>query len=228
MKKKFKNFSKSFFEKNAWKTSHYVCGIDEVGRGSLAGPVLTAAVILAQNQTYPSLKDSKLLTKQEREKTFQWITKNSFYSIAMVNNNIIDKINIYQATIHAMKKALLQLIHIAPQKKLSHVLIDAVKLDLSHIKTYQHMQFLSFEKGESRSISIAAASIVAKVIRDKLMEQFDTIIPAYALNKNKGYASKHHTSTLKNIGPSIIHRTTFITHFLKESANEEKQKGLFC
>jgi ribonuclease HII len=229
MKIHYKTIKKNFFEQNAWKKSLYVCGIDEVGRGSLAGPLLTAAVILHQNKTHRLLKDSKLLTQEKREKAYQWIIKNSFYSVAMANHHTIDNINIYQATLQTMRKALSQLLQIIPiaKENLSHVLIDAMPLDLGHKQQYTNIRFVSFEKGESRSTSIAAASIVAKVTRDKLMKKFNTIIPAYAFDKNKGYASKHHRSTLKKLGPSIIHRTTFITHLQKETVHEEKQKGLF-
>ena len=119
MKINYKTITKNFFEQKAWQKSQYICGIDEVGRGSLAGPMLTAAVILHQNKTHPLLKDSKLLTQKEREEAYHWIIKNSFYSFALASHHTIDKINIYQATLYTMKQALLQLLHALPiaQKK---------------------------------------------------------------------------------------------------------------
>jgi len=161
---------KNFFEKKAWAENSFVCGIDEVGRGCLAGPVLASAVILPIGTKY-RFKDSKILTAKEREQDFLWITENAFYSTAIVSHTIIDKINIYQATVHAMKCAYIQLIDILPFEypQLKYLIVDAVPLIINKNYTHSALEIHNFPFGESVSTSIAAASIVAKVTRDHLI-----------------------------------------------------------
>ena len=223
-------FSKNYFEISAWKKSNYVCGIDEVGRGCLAGPLVTCAAILSQNTTHNLLKDSKILTEKERNIAYKWLIKNCFYSIAISSHKKIDSLNIYQTTIQTMKKALLQLLEITPflYNQIKYILIDAMPLSLKEYNIYKNIEIHSFNKGESLSISIAAASIIAKVERDKLMKNVNSIFPKLNLEKHKGYGTAEHLDILTTYGPSIIHRSTFISKILKkEENNESKQQVIF-
>lgn len=212
---------KDFFENDAWINESIVCGVDEVGRGCLAGPLVTAAVILPKGKKYYLLKDSKLLSEVEREKAFVWIKKHCLYTIGIVNHRVIDQQNIWKSTITAMKKALITLLEISPNKP-SAILIDAMPLDLNQTK-YSSIPIHSFIKGESKSCSIAAASIVAKVTRDTLMKQMNTLFPGYFFDQHKGYATAKHQASLKTLGSSLIHRQSFT---LKKSKDYEEQRSL--
>lgn len=202
---------KNAYEKEAWQVQNVVCGIDEVGRGCLAGPVVTAAVILPSGKMSNLLKDSKVMSESERNAAFLWIKKHCWYAIGSVDHRAIDEHNIWQATLMAMRKAAHQLMAITPQKP-SAFLVDAMPLTfpgsiLSEIPVY------NFPKGESWSASIAAASIVAKVWRDTLITRMAKSFPGYALEDHKGYATKKHTDALSAQKRSLIHRVSF----LKES-----------
>lgn len=175
-----------------------ICGIDEVGRGPLIGPVVAAAVILPVNYFNKDIKDSKKLTEKKREKLYEIIMNDALsIGIGIVYENKIDELNIYEATKVAMKSALDNL-NIKPE----HVLIDAMKLDLSIPST-------SIIKGDAKSESIAAASIIAKVTRDRMLDEMDKEYPMYDLKHNKGYGTKKHIEALKKYGPCIHHRKTF-------------------
>ncbi len=175
-----------------------ICGVDEVGRGPLIGPVVAAAVILPINYFHEDIKDSKKLTEKKREKLYDIIIKDAIsIGIGIVNESEIDKINIYEATKVAMKTAINNL-KIKPE----HILIDAMKLDLNTPST-------SIIKGDAKSESIAAASIIAKVTRDRMLDEMDKEYPMYDLKHNKGYGTKKHLEALKKHGPCIHHRKTF-------------------
>jgi ribonuclease HII len=221
-------YPKKYFEKAAWEKDCFVCGIDEVGRGCLAGPLVVAACILPQNTNYLLLKDSKIMTAEEREKAFVWIAKNCFYSTAIVSPSVIDKINIYQATIHAMRKAFMQLIETLPfdYAKLKYLLIDAVPLMFEKCYLHRDLEIYNFPKGETISTSIAAASIVAKVFRDKLMDDLAVIIPQFGFESHKGYGTKQHMQALKQHGSSILHRESFLSGLRKDESNDEQQQRL--
>jgi len=219
---------KNYYENKAWAQGLYTCGIDEVGRGCLAGPVVVAAVIIPQNCSYYLLKDSKIMDEAERDKAYKWIIKHCFYSVAISSNNVIDKINIYQATLLTMKKAYMQLVETMPydHEQLKYVLIDAMPLIVSKSYTHKNLEFRHFNYGESRSISIAAASIIAKVTRDKLMKSMSTLFPALLINQHKGYGTKQHIALIESLGPTIVHRSSFIGKILsktKESQAENKE-----
>jgi ribonuclease HII len=220
--------NKNFFEKKAWKENLFVCGIDEVGRGCLAGPLVVSAVILPLNTKY-TLKDSKIITHEKREIAFRWLVKNSFYSIAFANNYIIDKINIYQATLFCMRKAVYNLIESLPFSvtQLKYILVDALPLTLEHTYLHKDIEIHNFPHGESLSRSIAAASIVAKVFRDSLMNTISKITPTFKFEHHKGYGTKDHLDTLSVQGPSILHRKSFIGQLSQESHNNEQQKNIF-
>ena len=178
----------------------YICGIDEVGRGPLAGPVVAAAVILPKDSYYQYLNDSKKVTEKRRNKLYDQITAEAVsYGIGIVSPDIIDDINILQATYVAMKKAI-DALSIRPQM----ILVDAV-----HIPDIGIPQ-VGIVKGDAKSISIAAASIVAKVYRDRLMTEYDALYPEYKFAKNKGYGTKEHMQALHEIGMSPIHRKSFV------------------
>jgi ribonuclease HII len=213
------------YEETSWSQNRTVCGIDEVGRGCLAGPVVTAAVVLKPHSINESIKDSKVMTHLERLKACEWIIKNGFFSIGMAHHRTIDQYNIYESTQKAMKRALNGLFVTIPSFMVPEaILIDAMPLpllDTAHSAIPVH----SFCKGEDKSISIAAASIIAKVYRDALMDRFNEIIPGYEFERHKGYATKVHRDVLATVGSSILHRISFIGKAIakKEDVHESQQ-----
>ena len=182
-----------------------IAGVDEAGRGSLAGPVAAAAVILPDDPLpwFEQVNDSKQLTSRIREKLYKQIINDAHVGLAMVPSNVIDQIGIIKAT----KKAMLQAIDIV-NLKLDGLLIDAV--DLSEARV-EHK--ISIIRGDQLSISIASASIIAKVARDALMKDLDNQFPGYGWARNKGYGTEGHQKALSKLGPSSLHRQTFITKF---------------
>lgn len=220
------SFRKNSFEKACWRKNQFVCGVDEVGRGCLAGPVVTAAVILPIGKAPRILRDSKLMTPEQRIKVYAWITKHCWYSYGITHHRIIDKVNIWHATLIAMKRAVIQLLSYFPIKP-AHILVDAMPLNLSQT-AYHTIQIDYFPFGESKSSSIAAASILAKVKRDAMMKHTEAIIPGYSLDQHKGYSTAKHKGALANIGHSIIHRTTYIKRLnLPKHNSYEEQQSIF-
>ncbi len=180
----------------------FLAGIDEVGRGPLAGPVTTACCMLPLDEPIDKINDSKKLSEMRREKLYDLITAKAAYSVASVSNEEIDELNILEATKKAMRECAGNLM---PVPEL--ILIDAVKLDLG-VKTE------SIIHGDALSYNIAAASIVAKVARDRFMIQADKLYPQYGFAKNKGYGTAEHIAALKKYGPCPLHRRTFIKNFI--------------
>mgnify|MGYP000172422291 CR=1 FL=1 len=181
-----------------------VCGVDEAGRGPLAGPVCAAAVMLPPGLEIPGLNDSKKLTDKKRRELYDVIVEQAVsYGITFASEQEIDEINILQATYEAMREAISKL-----SVKPDVLLNDAVKIPQVDIRQ------VPIIKGDAKSVSIAAASIVAKVTRDRLMEEYDKVLPGYGFASNKGYGSAEHIAALKEIGPSPIHRQSFIGHFV--------------
>lgn len=192
-----------FFE-NKYSDYNYICGIDEVGRGPLAGPVVAGAVILPKNCDILYINDSKKLTASKREELFQIIMEKAVSAkTALVSSQYIDKVNILQATYEAMRKAIATL-NVQPDILLN----DAVNIPLVNIKQ------VPIIKGDAKSISIGAASIIAKVTRDAMMVEYDKIYPEYDFASNKGYGSAKHIEALKKYGPCPIHRRSFIHNFI--------------
>ena len=182
----------------------YICGIDEVGRGPLAGPVVTSAVILPKDCGILYINDSKKLSAAKREELYDVIMEQALaVGIGMVGPGRIDEINILQATYEAMREAISKL-SIKPDILLN----DAVTIPGVDIRQ------VPIIKGDAKSISIGAASIIAKVTRDRLMEEYDKIFPEYGFASNKGYGSAEHIAALKKYGPTPIHRASFIGHFV--------------
>ena len=186
--------------------AEYICGIDEVGRGPLAGPVVAGAVILPREARILYINDSKQLSEKRREELYQEILSQAVaVGIGSAGPARIDEINILNATYEAMREAVAKL-KIVP----SLLLVDAVRIPGIDIPQ------VSIIKGDAKSQSIAAASIVAKVTRDRLMREYDRVLPEYGFASNKGYGSAEHIKALKKFGPSPIHRASFITHFFEE------------
>jgi ribonuclease HII len=222
--------TKNFFEKKAWAEELFVCGIDEVGRGCLAGPLVVGAAIVPANTTYKLLKDSKILSESQRNEAYAWITKHCTWAIGYASPSVIDTINIYQATLFTMKKAYLNLITQLPfpPEKLRYVLVDAMPLNLSSVAHHPSLEVFHFNYGEQFSSSIAAASIVAKVTRDRLMEKIHHLFPDFDFCHNKGYATKNHIAALLAHGPTIIHRSSFISNIHSDKDPEKtSQQSLF-
>lgn len=177
-----------------------ICGVDEAGRGPLAGPVCAAAVILPPGLEIPGLNDSKKLTDKKRRELYDIMIEQAVsYGIAFASEQEIDEINILQATFLAMERAIQKL---SPQPELA--LIDG-----NRTKDFG-LPVRTIVKGDSLSASIAAASILAKVTRDRLMEEYDAQYPQYGFAVHKGYGTKRHYETLREFGPSPIHRKTFL------------------
>lgn len=197
----------SAYEKEYAQYTH-ICGIDEVGRGPLAGPVVACAVVLPKDVTILYLNDSKKLSEKKRELLYDEIMEKAVaVGIGAVGPARIDEINILQATYEAMRMAIEDLTE-KLGKKPDLLLNDAVTIPEVDIPQ------VPIIKGDAKSISIAAASIVAKVTRDHLMIEYDQILPGYDFAKNKGYGTKAHIAGLKELGATPIHRKTFITHFV--------------
>ncbi len=214
------------FEQAFWQENKLVCGIDEVGRGCLAGPIVTATVILNPHAINEKIKDSKLLSSRQLENIFKWIIKNSTYAIGISNARIIDQKNIYTTTQLTMKKALFHLLA-TTEKAPDIILIDAMPLSLKN-SPFENIVIESWIKGESKSASIAAASIVAKVTRDKILEKMHGSFPSYGLDSHKGYGTPTHIAALRQHKASIIHRKTFIKNFQKGSNHDTPdQQSLF-
>lgn len=207
-KEKLELEKKRMYEMFSFEREHadceYICGIDEVGRGPFAGPVVACAVILPKDCDILYLNDSKKLSEKKREALYdEIIAKAVSYGIGVVSEKVIDDINILQATYEAMRIAINNL-----SVKPDILLNDAVTIPLVDIKQ------VPIIKGDAKSASIAAASIVAKVTRDRMMDEFDSIYPGYEFSKNKGYGTKAHRDALKAIGPCEIHRRTFIRNHI--------------
>ena len=181
-----------------------ICGIDEVGRGPLAGPVVACAVILPEDEEILYLNDSKQLSAKKRDELYDVICEKAVsIGIGIVGPERIDEINILQATYEAMRQAVSKL---TPQPDV--LLNDAVTIPGLSMKQ------VPIIKGDAKSVSIAAASIVAKVTRDRMMVEYDSVYPGYDFASNKGYGSAAHIAALKEKGPTEIHRRSFIGHFI--------------
>src|SRR5713101_3938619 len=187
------------FEKRAWATgARLVAGVDEVGRGSLFGPVVAAAVILDPEYRIRGLRDSKLLPADRREVLAERIREHAVaWAVAAVDAARIDQINIYQASRLAMREAVLRL-----NPGADHLLVDALRLDCE-------LPQQPIIHGDALSASIAAASIIAKVERDRMIVEWDPVFPVYGLASNKGYSTPRHLAALREYGPSPLHRHSF-------------------
>ena len=192
------------FYEDQYREYGLICGIDEVGRGPLAGPVVAGAVILPADCEILYLNDSKKLSPAKREELYEVICREAVgIGLGFVGPERIDEINILQATYEAMRQAIGKL---NPQPDV--LLNDAVTIPGVGIRQ------VPIIKGDAKSVSIAAASIVAKVTRDRLMEEYEKVYPGYGFAANKGYGAATHIEALKKYGPTPIHRRSFLTHFI--------------
>ncbi len=207
LEKERQRLEKMRFYEHKYEYLGYVCGIDEAGRGPLAGPVVAGAVILPENCEILYLNDSKQLSEKRREELYDEIREKAVaVGVGMIGPRRIDEINILQATYEAMCEALGQL-SVMPQILLN----DAVTIPQVTIPQ------VPIIKGDAKSLSIAAASVIAKVTRDRLMREYDDLMPEYGFASNKGYGSASHIAALKKYGPSPIHRATFIKNFVSDT-----------
>ncbi len=195
-----------YYERKLSKQGHsLIIGVDEAGRGPLAGPVVAAAVALGTKRFKNRIDDSKKLTPQQRENAFLEIVEKSIFGIGVINEKIIDRLNILVATRIAMEQAIAMLLQ--KVKYLSshniHIIVDGdVKLKTAYPVT-------NIIRGDSKSKSIASASILAKVTRDRMMVSYDKVYPQYGFLRHKGYPTKAHRDALERFGPSLIHRASF-------------------
>ena len=200
------NTLKNFDNRHLSTKTKIIAGVDEAGRGPLAGPVVAAAVIFDRKTFYKEINDSKKLTEAKREELYEWITENcKSYGVGIIDHEEIDEINILQATLKATKSAVEQL-----HRKPNLVLIDGNKSFHSALKTK------TVVKGDAKSFSIAAASIVAKVTRDRIMREASNKFPEYCWDQNKGYGTHAHIEAVKKYGASPMHRKTFLKNILVE------------
>ncbi|GJQ61683.1 MAG: ribonuclease HII [Melioribacteraceae bacterium] len=198
-----KKFDNSFLAEKI----QYVAGTDEAGRGPLAGPVVAAAVLFENDSVINGVNDSKKLNEKTREELFEEITKKALsWSYTVIDNYEIDKINILQASLKAMKESVNKL-----EVKPDLVLIDGNK------SFYTEIPVKTVVKGDSKSFAIAAASIIAKVTRDRIMKEASGKYPIYLWHKNKGYPTREHITAIKKYGPCDMHRMTFLSRILSDS-----------
>ena len=187
------------------KGFEYICGIDEAGRGPLAGPVVVAGVIMPKDSMIEGVNDSKKVSEKKREKLYDVILEEAIsYSVAIIGQDVIDEINILNATKQGVTTVVEEL-----DVKPDLILVDA----LTHINT-KGIPYDSIIKGDAKCYNIAAASIIAKVTRDRIMRQWDEIYPQYGFINHKGYGTAKHIAALKEYGPCPIHRRTFIKNFI--------------
>lgn len=200
-----KNFEKNLYDEG----TNLICGIDEAGRGPLAGPVAVGAVVMKKDSELEWVNDSKKVTEKRREILYDRIIEDSLaWSVQLASQEEIDSINILNATKKGLTLCVEDIIK-QLSKKPDIILVDALK----EIDTF-NIPYESIIKGDATCYSISCASILAKVTRDRLMRQYDEIYPQYGFAKNKGYGTKDHIEALKKYGPCPLHRKTFITHFV--------------
>ena len=192
-------------EKLHEKNIEYIAGIDEAGRGPLAGPVVVGVVIMPKDSMIEGVNDSKKVSEKKREKLYDEITREAIaWGVGIVDQNEIDEINILNATKKAVTMAISSL-----KVKPDLILVDA----LTNIDTCG-IPYKSIIKGDAKEYSIAAASIIAKVTRDRIMRQWDEVFPEYGFKGHKGYGTKKHIEAIKEYGPCMLHRKTFIKNFI--------------
>ncbi len=196
-----KSMEKELYDKGF----EYICGIDEAGRGPLAGPVVVAGVIMPKDSMIEGVNDSKKVSEKKREKLYDVILEEAIsYSVAIVGQDVIDDINILNATKQGVTTVVEEL-----DVKPNLILVDA----LTHINT-KGIPYDSIIKGDAKCYNIAAASIIAKVTRDRIMREWDEIYPQYGFSNHKGYGTAKHIEAIKEYGPCPIHRRTFIKNFV--------------
>ena len=189
--------------------THLICGVDEAGRGPLAGPIYAAAVILGPNFDTAGLRDSKKLSEKKRKEAYKLIVDNAIsYTVSFIHPQDVDSLNILQATMKGMHECLDSMIKFNG-KEFDHILVDG-----NYFKPYKEIPHTCIIKGDNTYYSIAAASILAKVSRDEYMIELHNEFPEYGWDSNKGYGSVKHIEAIKNIGINEHHRTSFLKNIL--------------
>ncbi len=213
-------------EENAWQNNKIMYGVDEAGRGCLAGPVVVGAVALKNGSTHPLLRDSKKLSSKQLLIAYSWLLDHSFFTIGISDHYMIDRYNIYATTQKLMIKTLHHL-HAQNRNQIpvQEILVDAMPLQAHKLPA--GIPCISYIKGESESASIAAASIIAKVSRDSIMNLLHKSFPLYSIDKHKGYGTAAHAQALQTHGASIIHRTSYLSNFIKPDEHKNEQQTLF-
>ncbi len=203
-------------EKNLYEQGiKSICGIDEAGRGPLAGPVVVASVIMPQESMIEGVNDSKKVSEKKREILYEKITEEAIaYGVGIIDQKRIDEINILNATKEGLTICIKELEKDLQEKQRGFEKPDIILVDaLTKINT-DGISYRSIIKGDAKSYSIAAASIIAKVTRDRIMRQWDEVYPQYGFEKHKGYGTAAHITAIKEYGPSPLHRRTFIKNFI--------------
>jgi ribonuclease HII len=204
----------SFLYENEARTAgfRFVIGVDEAGRGPLAGPVVACAVLLKNKKFLNRIDDSKKITPRQREAAFHEIHQNAYVGVGVVSEAVIDTINIVEATYHAMSMAVSRIIETFPSSQITRNNFHKKVLllvDGNSFKTPLPYSYKTVVDGDSLSMSIACASIVAKVTRDRILDAYDQIFPQYGFKQHKGYGTEEHRDALRKFGPSLIHRKTY-------------------
>jgi len=214
--------TKDIYEHTVHQRNAHVMGVDEAGRGCLAGPVVAAAVVLPHEISYHEFIDSKLLSAQARAATYRWLLQHAWIGVGIVPPTCVDELNIYHASACAMHRAITHALVNAPTTT-DTILIDAMPLDHHHAVSQMYHMF----HGEHVSSSIAAASIYAKHYRDHIMQQMDRMFPIYQLGRHKGYATQQHKAHVRSWGDSLMHRTSFThkVHTQQQRCYVQENKG---
>jgi len=193
----------------------FVIGVDEAGRGPLAGPVVAAAVALRKRSFPFPIKDSKKMSARQRERAFDAICRQAYIGIGIMNENVVDRENILRATFLAMDNAVLQLTRHLPTEETTQaqfVRRICLLVDGDRFKSDLPYSVRTIVKGDAKVLSIACASIIAKVTRDRILGVYHRVFPEYGFNRHKGYPTKEHKQAIRDFGVSIIHRKTFCYH----------------
>ena len=205
-----------------WSKGFVVCGIDEAGRGPLAGPIVAAAVIVPTGCSNTLLKDSKVLSEKARTEAYKWIVEHCQIGVGIEISTSIDTHNIYQATLRAMRRAFCQLSSTV-QIPIGGIIVDAMPLTFT-TSAYSAIPIHAFIEAESRSSSVAAASIAAKVVRDDIMHKLESILPNYQFGQHKGYGTAKHQACIGAHGKSLVHRKSFLVKMEKNKEYHDHLK----
>ena len=212
-------------ELKQWSGEQLLCGVDEAGRGCLAGPVIVAACVLHPFAHHPLIRDSKTLSSKQLVQGYDWILMNSWFAVGSATSHVIDTHNIYATTQSLMARTIA---HVYTQilQPCPIIFTDAMPIDKKHLPKETTLYHPT--KGESVSASIAAASIIAKVTRDSILNFIAPHFPVYSFEKHKGYGTLVHTDALKKYKESVIHRTTYLKNIKSHEQNTDTQQTLFC
>jgi len=212
-------------ELKQWHNQQLLCGVDEAGRGCLAGPVIVAACVLHPFAHHPLIRDSKTLSTKQLLQAYDWIILNSWFTVGSATPHAIDTHNIYATTKLLMTRTIAHVYTQIPQT-CPIIFTDAMPIDQKNLP--ENTTLYCPTKGESVSASIAAASIIAKVTRDSILNFIAPSFPVFHFDRHKGYGTAQHTEILKKFQASIVHRTTYLKNIQNHEQNTDTQQSLFC